>query len=1575
MKSKLHSLLMASVWALSGLFCQANATDFKTVYAMSDNDEYGKGIYTFELGDTVRNISLFQAMTYDCVSGGLLVGDTYYYLEYQQNMQGYRTLGFYSFNIEDKTLKNIVDYGGIQDGPIISCFSYDYQTKTMYGLDSFNGGYDLVTIDLENGTIKNLGKLTYDVLNEAAKNSSVEEHMHVMTSTYDGDIYGVSYWGSLYKINQHTLKCQYIGTLDYNPGQAFMYTGDDLFYDNDTEKLYLRFTTYNWGTSQWHYEIVNIDTKTAHVTRFANVPEKSSLKAVSVPFTVASASAPAKVQNLNIKRGEKGALTATIEWDNPSKTYGRGGTLEELDYVLVFKDGVLADSIVKPVIGGHQIWTDDNITERGYFTYKIIPGNSVGRGDRASIGSYVGQGDPIGVSDLTFVPEGDNAKLTWTAPTEGTLGSYIDTKTLNYDIVRFANSEKTGTRVAQGITETSFTDETLTEMGKYTYSVVAHTTLYSSDSVKSEAAIAGPAYKLPVTFGFNSLDEFNLWTTIDANGNYSTWQWTDGMYGSVRGATCSYNYDEYPAADWLISPRIKLEEGKRYKVTFDATPGSKKVMETLAVSFGQGAEIAKQDSVTQFEIVSDKQVSLRANLPQVVATGDYNVGFLYRTNIVNYKLGISNIQVSEDHEGYIEGLVTCNGKPIEGATVIVDAGKYIATTGQDGKYTLNYLPEGRYTVKAMALGYEDIEAEATVAEYETSKCDLAMSVLPVYTVNGTVKDIAGDPVAGALVSLSGYDAKEVTTESDGGFSFSGVFKNDNYSVRITKNKLLEAVKNFSVDGNVELGTITMEDNHKPAGKVTVADNKSTATVEWNAPANDPVVQRIDDGTLTTAIGINNSTDKTMFGVVKREPATVSGVQFYIDGTPSVTHYSVQLYIFDLDEEGNPTDKILYKNTYVSASDGQWNAYTMPAPVDAPNGYYMALAYSGYLLVGIDGAGDSERWPFVKGVNCFTPDYTTGRYLYLEGQTDPRFHHNFLIRPVAAPVTVPEDDTEFQSPARRFVRANTDDGIPQPELDAKDYDGKQVFEDTPVMKTPQSRIRYNVYRMASQDIKDESRWTLLTENIQARSYEDTDWGKLAQGVYAYAVKAAYTGGILTGASVSDTVGNNMLAKVTFRIKTDTPDNEAYGTSLTMTDGVHTFKGIADDNGVITIDEAWKSHYDVTAELDGFKTYSGKIDVSVDNAYEFDCTLNENRVKPYNLVIDEGAYPDSRTFIWNYPDVFFEDFESHEDFAVNSPGKIGWQYIDGDGCETGAFSGYTWQNAGAPMAYIVFNSKATEPAMNTYFASLNPFSGDKCLMDWAAYGKANDDWIITPKLHFSKDFKFMFYAASFQNSYPETFEVAYSTTGTAPEDFTVIETVSEASEYWTQYSYDIPKEAKHVAIHCTSDQMRVFRIDDIRYGLPEALNAPVYISRSSGTVSRMLRSPSIDGLYEVYLDGEKVSQQDETSFVFENLKAGRHTAGVRANYTSGITEISTIEFSVDATGISAVTGDGFKIRIDGRTLIIDGGCDRIEMFASDGSAVKIVSKDGNNYNIGDVPAGVYIIKVYLDGKVNVIKTAIK
>ena len=118
MRYKLHSFLWAFALALSSIGTTAYAIDNKTGYAVSDNGEIDKGLYSFELGDTIQKFNLVQTFNVDAICSGYLLGDTYYYIEYSQVYNGYKVQGFYAYDMDSKTTRMIADYGGAQNGTI-----------------------------------------------------------------------------------------------------------------------------------------------------------------------------------------------------------------------------------------------------------------------------------------------------------------------------------------------------------------------------------------------------------------------------------------------------------------------------------------------------------------------------------------------------------------------------------------------------------------------------------------------------------------------------------------------------------------------------------------------------------------------------------------------------------------------------------------------------------------------------------------------------------------------------------------------------------------------------------------------------------------------------------------------------------------------------------------------------------------------------------------------------------------------------------------------------------------------------------------------------------------------------------------------------------------------------------------------------------------------------------------------------------------------------------------------------------------------------------------------------------------
>ena len=175
------------------------------------------------------------------------------------------------------------------------------------------------------------------------------------------------------------------------------------------------------------------------------------------------------------------------------------------------------------------------------------------------------------------------------------------------------------------------------------------------------------------------------------------------------------------------------------------------------------------------------------------------------------------------------------------------------------------------------------------------------------------------------------------------------------------------------------------------------------------------------------------------------------------------------------------------------------------------------------------------------------------------------------------------------------------------------------------------------------------------------------------------------------------------------------------------------------------------------------------------------------------------------------LLFDDVEGHPYGAVNSPGALGWHYIDGDAAPTAPFGVLSFPNVGSPMAYVVLDDyllagnqyNTTAHSGHRFFGS--PFHSDV----------TNDDWIISPELDFNEPFTFSFFARSFADRFPdEKFVAAYSMTDTNASSFiplhgSPVTTIAE----WNEYSFMVPAAAKYVAVHCVSHDQYMFCLDDL------------------------------------------------------------------------------------------------------------------------------------------------------------------
>ncbi len=181
---------------------------------------------------------------------------------------------------------------------------------------------------------------------------------------------------------------------------------------------------------------------------------------------------------------------------------------------------------------------------------------------------------------------------------------------------------------------------------------------------------------------------------------------------------------------------------------------------------------------------------------------------------------------------------------------------------------------------------------------------------------------------------------------------------------------------------------------------------------------------------------------------------------------------------------------------------------------------------------------------------------------------------------------------------------------------------------------------------------------------------------------------------------------------------------------------------------------------------------------------------------------------------------DSIEGHTSFTINSPGSVGWSYIDGDGGQTYSIKGDTFPHQNEKMAFIVFDPTATTPPMTgTLLDTWKGHSGYKSLACFgAATNKPNNDWLISPQLNFLTSFTFSFWAKAVNlANADEHFKVYYSIRGKKQSDFTeLVADVPKNKLVWTKYSYTIPPEATFVAIQCLSNDKFALLIDDLFIG---------------------------------------------------------------------------------------------------------------------------------------------------------------
>ena len=202
----------------------------------------------------------------------------------------------------------------------------------------------------------------------------------------------------------------------------------------------------------------------------------------------------------------------------------------------------------------------------------------------------------------------------------------------------------------------------------YYLTYVTDLTISQAAPAEEEATTAAPVEVLPYENALTTEDLFGEFGVIDSNKDGKTWKLSAG-----KGAQYSYSSSN-DGDDWLISPAVKLEAGKKYHVAIDAAAALAKYPERVEVKLGAEPKAsAMTTEVIPATVVDFADFQTLENEAVVVSeTGYYHIGIHAISDADQLNLYVNNFLVEAGVDEAAPAAVT-------DFDVVATAGKLEAT--------------------------------------------------------------------------------------------------------------------------------------------------------------------------------------------------------------------------------------------------------------------------------------------------------------------------------------------------------------------------------------------------------------------------------------------------------------------------------------------------------------------------------------------------------------------------------------------------------------------------------------------------------------------------------------------------------------------------------------------------------------------------------------------------------------------------------------------------------------------------------------------------------------------------------
>lgn len=440
----------------------------------------------------------------------------------------------------------------------------------------------------------------------------------------EGKFYAIGGDGCLYSIDRATAAASKIGSTGYVP---YYISGATI--DAKSGRM---FWTVNPADETGFLTEVNLTTGAATV--IYNFPDNDEWAGLYVPQPAADDKAPAECKNVTANF-EGASLSGNISLTTPSTLFdGTAGSGELIISVLANGEqvGVLDAGWGKMV----NVPVDLSLMGAGSYNFTVFASNETGEGPKTKLKDVWVGADTPEATKATLTYANGNMEIKWNAVTASVNGGYLDLSKLTYTV-----KDSDGEVLASGLTTTSYTlsVQEPEQLTSYYYIVeVVCDGLISAQAMTNTVVLGSivPPYSDNFDEGESDLAG---WTVLDANEDGKMWS---AYNGAVR---VSYNTN-IDMDDWLITPPVKLEAGKAYKVSYKARGNSDKYSERLEVKYGKNSTAAGLDkTLVASQDISGMEWIEFSEMLVPDASGIYYIGFHGISDADQYYLWLDDFSI------------------------------------------------------------------------------------------------------------------------------------------------------------------------------------------------------------------------------------------------------------------------------------------------------------------------------------------------------------------------------------------------------------------------------------------------------------------------------------------------------------------------------------------------------------------------------------------------------------------------------------------------------------------------------------------------------------------------------------------------------------------------------------------------------------------------------------------------------------------------------------------------------------------------------------------------------------------